>query len=135
MLGMLRDANAINEAIIGFLMKAPDPTSWDVVDFLRLYSGTDRELAAQLLVQRGVSASSVNMAKTYTATDSFMPIKISPIWMMVSVVSSALSAYHGYKRNNSIGWGIGWGLLGGLAPILTPAIAFGQGFGKPKKVV
>jgi hypothetical protein len=51
---------------------------------------------------------------------------------VVSLASGALSAYHGTKRNNSIGWGIAWGLLGGAFPILTPAIAFGQGFAKRK---
>lgn len=44
--------------------------------------------------------------------------------------SVAASAYHGYKRNRSVGWAVAWGLLGGLFPIITPAIAVGQGFGR-----
>ncbi len=48
----------------------------------------------------------------------------------LQLASIGASAYHGYKRNNSVGWAIGWGLLGGLFPIITPAVAFAQGFGK-----
>lgn len=56
------------------------------------------------------------------------------VYQGLMLVSTALSAYHGYKRNNgSVGWAIGWGLLGGLFPVITPAIAFAEGFGKPKK--
>jgi len=58
---------------------------------------------------------------------------ISPVWAVIGAVSTGLSAYHGYRRNDSLGWGIGWGLLGGLFPIVTPAIAFAQGFGKRKR--
>lgn len=58
---------------------------------------------------------------------------MAPIIGLVGIASSGLSAYHGYKRNNSIGWAVGWGFLGGLFPIITPAIAFAQGFGEPIK--
>jgi hypothetical protein len=49
------------------------------------------------------------------------------------VASVAFSAYHGYKRNNSVGWGIGWGALGLFFPIITPAVAVIQGYGKRAK--
>ena len=55
------------------------------------------------------------------------------LWGLAAVVSSGACAYHGYKRNNSIGWAIGWGLLGGLAPVITPAVALAQGYGDPKR--
>jgi hypothetical protein len=45
-------------------------------------------------------------------------------------VGGLASAYHGYKRNNSFGWGIGWGLLGTIFPIPTTSFAMGQGYGK-----
>lgn len=51
---------------------------------------------------------------------------LSVVWP----ASVAASAYHGYKRNRSVGWAVAWGLLGGLFPVITPAIAFAQGFGK-----
>lgn len=64
------------------------------------------------------------------------PAGLSPtirtLWWLLSVAGVGLSAYHGYKRNNSVGWAIGWGLLGGLAPVITVPVAFAQGFAKPK---
>jgi len=54
------------------------------------------------------------------------------IWGWLSTLSMAASTYHGYKRNQSIGWAIGWGLLGAIFPVVTPAIAVAQGFGKKK---
>lgn len=50
----------------------------------------------------------------------------------VSTASMAVSAFHGYKRNQSIGWALLWGLLGATFPVITPAIAVAQGFGKRK---
>ena len=52
------------------------------------------------------------------------------IWGGIAALSAGASAYHGYKRNNSVGWAIWWGLMGGLFPIITPAIGLAQGFGK-----
>lgn len=49
----------------------------------------------------------------------------------ITVAGTGLGAYHGYKRNNSVGWAIAWGLLGGLFPIITIPVAIAQGFGKP----
>lgn len=58
-----------------------------------------------------------------------------PAWFyVVDTASMAASAYHGYKRNNSIGWALWWGLMGAMFPIITPTIALAQGFGKRKAV-
>lgn len=54
-------------------------------------------------------------------------------WGVVSVASGAASAYHGYKRNNSIGSAVLWGVLGSIFPVITPAIAAAQGFGERRK--
>lgn len=51
---------------------------------------------------------------------------------MLVTASGALSMYHGYRRNNSLGWGLGWFALGTLFPVITPTVAFAQGFGKRK---
>ena len=53
-------------------------------------------------------------------------------WGIAGLASAGASAYHGYKRNESVGWAVVWGLLGGMFPIITPAVALAQGFGKPK---
>lgn len=55
----------------------------------------------------------------------------SGIFWVVDVASMAASTYHGYKRNNSVGWAIWWGFMGSLFPVITPVIAVAQGFGKP----
>ena len=56
----------------------------------------------------------------------------NPIATALSTASMALSAYHGYKRNDSVGWALVWGLLGGTFPVITPVIALAQGFGQEK---
>lgn len=50
---------------------------------------------------------------------------------VLSIAGTALGAYHGYRRNDSVGWAILWGLLGGAVPFITIPVAFAQGFGKP----
>lgn len=49
----------------------------------------------------------------------------------ISTVSAVVSAYHGYKRNDSIGWAIVWYFMGAWFPIITPTVALAQGYGKP----
>lgn len=58
---------------------------------------------------------------------------VAVAWGIIRAASVGVGAYHGYKRNDSIGWALVWALLGGIAPIITPAIAMGQGLGEPKK--
>lgn len=45
---------------------------------------------------------------------------------------SLVAAYHGYKRNQSVGWALVWATLGGIAPPLTTVIALAQGYGQRK---
>jgi hypothetical protein len=52
------------------------------------------------------------------------------IWGALSTVSMAAGAYHGYKRNSSVGWALWWGAMGAMFPVITPTIAVAQGFGK-----
>lgn len=54
------------------------------------------------------------------------------VWGLISAASAGVSGFHGYKRNNSVGWGIAWFILGGMFPVITPTVAFAQGFGKRK---
>lgn len=58
---------------------------------------------------------------------------MSSLLPYLSLASAGLSAYHGYKRNESIGWAIAWGALGALFPVITPAVAMAQGFGQPER--
>jgi hypothetical protein len=55
----------------------------------------------------------------------------APGWYWaLSAGSSAASAYHGYRRNQSVGWALWWALMGGMFPLVTPAIGLAQGWGK-----
>ncbi len=53
-------------------------------------------------------------------------------WGILSTVSGAVSGYHGYKRNDSVGWALVWFALGSFFPVITPVIAVAQGYGKRK---
>lgn len=53
------------------------------------------------------------------------------VWSVVSMAAVGMSAYHGYKRNDSVGWAIAWALAGAIAPVITIPVAIAQGFGKP----
>lgn len=53
--------------------------------------------------------------------------------IMLSMAGAAAGAYHGYKRNGSVGWAIGWAMLGSIFPLITGGVAVAQGFGKPKR--
>ena len=56
----------------------------------------------------------------------------SALYQAAGVAGMAIGAYHGYKRNNSVGWAIGWALLGGIFPVIAIPVAFAQGIGKRK---
>lgn len=65
-------------------------------------------------------------------------VTVNPAWWYVGgtlvTISAALSAVHGYRRDNSIGSALGWGFMGLIFPIITPAVALAQGFGKRRGI-
>ena len=73
---------------------------------------------------------------TPAAADGTATGQVAPSYGMETLASSvalagtALGAYHGYKRTESLGWALGWALLGGLFPIITIPVALAQGFGR-----
>ena len=65
--------------------------------------------------------------------------EVSPVTKGVSVgyrigaaVATPLLVYHGYKRNESIGWAVVWGLIGGGFWVFGVPLAFAQGYAKRK---
>lgn len=55
------------------------------------------------------------------------------VWISYSIISSVASvagAYHGYKRNNSVGWAVAWFFLSGMFPLIAMPVAFAQGYAK-----
>lgn len=69
-----------------------------------------------------------NSPRTGAITGAFSDLDYA-----LAVTGTALGAYHGYKRNDSIGWAIAWGLLGGAFPIIALPIAYAQGYGQRKR--
>lgn len=69
------------------------------------------------------------MAVNLTASDN----QAAEVYALMSTAGIAMGAYHGYKRNDSVGWAIGWALLGGAFPFITIPVAIAQGFGERKK--
>lgn len=59
-----------------------------------------------------------------------------PVWSyamgVASFASMGLLGYHGYKRNDSVGWALVWGVFGSIVWPVTVPIALVQGLGKPK---
>ena len=72
---------------------------------------------------------SVGMPATFSLNSGDAP---SPSYPTLRMAAAALAAYHGYKRNGSIGWAIVWAFLGSAFPIITVPVAFAQGLGQPK---
>lgn len=50
--------------------------------------------------------------------------------LRMAVVGAA--AYHGYKRNQSVGWAVAWGLASQLNAPITIGVALAQGFSQRK---
>lgn len=137
MFGFLRDASTApapsgphQSEIVGLLLTYPSPSVDDLMSFLKLYTGDERTQVAQELIANGVASNNVSSALASLATQS--KFKGSWIWGVLSIASGALSGYHGYRRNKSIGWGITWFALGTIFPVITPTIALAEGFAKPK---
>ena len=54
------------------------------------------------------------------------------LYGVATAVSSLGLAYHGYRRNDSIGWAIVWAIVGGMFWPVGWGVALAQGYGDPK---
>jgi hypothetical protein len=99
--------------------------------FAKLDSRDDRKTLADRLVALGADPDTVAKALVDAPIAGW---RIDPTVIGLtafSTLGTALGAFHGYRRNQSIGWAVTWGILGGLVPPITLAFALAQGFGKP----
>lgn len=122
----------LQKEIDGFLLQSPKPSSADVANFLKLYSGEARNVAAQALIARGISTATIASALTFLNTSG--GLSKNAIWGVLSLASAGACAYHGVKRHNgSIMWGAWWMLMGGIFPVFAPIVAIARkpGFAKP----
>lgn len=124
-------ASDVQAAVTGFITSTPNPTSAQITSFLQLFADSQAQSdAAAALVAAGISPTTVASATTFLSSTS--GLTASTIWGALTVASAAASGYHGYRRNQSIGWASFWFLMGGIFPVFTPVIALAQGFGKRK---
>jgi hypothetical protein len=62
------------------------------------------------------------------------PGKLEFLWSPEArVIGGLAAAFHGYRRNQSVGWAIWWSIWGVITPPFTGIVAGAQGFGKRKK--
>lgn len=82
------------------------------------------------------SGDGLGLANLGQAADTSVPFWDSPGVRFVMTTGSVLSvpalAYHGYKRNRSVGWALVWGIFGSMVWPVTVPVAVVQGYAKPK---
>lgn len=115
-------------------------TIGDMADAMRPFSDDERKSIIGEFLSFGGDPRIVNAAlvriervgtfEAQAAARRGKGLRIS--WGILGTVSMAAGAYHGYRRNQSLGWALVWGAMGGLFPIITPAVALAQGFGERK---
>jgi len=71
--------------------------------------------------------SPVVTGQTSTAMTLSQPVRT--LMLVAGTASVGALAYHGYRRNNSIGWALVWGIIGGAFWPLAIPISLAQGFG------
>lgn len=106
----------------------------DIVDAFAVLSPADRQRLAEMIIARspGKADDVAYALKQSGDTTERKVFKYGTVWAVLGTVSMAASAYHGYKRNQSVGWALWWGFCGGAFPVITPVIAVAQGYGKRK---
>lgn len=114
-----------------FLLASPNPDSSQIVTFLKPFTADDRNEMARQLIDRGISPQLVSSALVWL--DASSRLSSSKIMGVLTIASAAASAYHGYRRNQSIGWAAVWFGAGIVFPLFTPVIAVAQGFGREAK--
>lgn len=67
------------------------------------------------------------------ADGSYRPSRYWWIYSLVGITCGLLGAYHGFKRNDSVGWAFAWYLFGAWFPAIALPVAIAQGFGKPAR--
>jgi hypothetical protein len=120
---------AASDPVAAFLLANPQPDASQIATFLKSFPDADtRNAMAQALIDAGINASTVSSALVWVNAVSKFPT--SKVFGVLTLASATASAFHGYRRNQSIGWAIVWFAMGLCFPIFTPTIAIAQGFGK-----
>lgn len=141
--GVIDDPDATDEqarAACGQLAQERGPTaSCAIPRCYALSQGACDELGAPTAPSQPVTADVMPdsmgppEAITFVPPPSPEPSPLATFGKVLSLVGAAGGAYHGYKRNDSIGWAFGWSIFGGMLPIFAIPVYLAQGFAKPKK--
>lgn len=108
-------------------------SAFDIKSAMTVLNPSDRQRLAEMIIARNPDKSSDVAWALQQQTDRTLAVKkYGTVWAVLGTASMAASAYHGYKRNQSVGWALWWGFCGALFPVITPVIAAAQGFGKRK---
>lgn len=125
-------SSSLDQAVGTFLAATPQPSASDVASFLKTFDpGDPQTAAAQALIAQGVDIDTVSHALHFvssTGGDGGM----SYLTGALTLAAAGAGAYHGFRRNQSVGWAVGWFAMGLIFPIFTSALALGEGFGKRK---
>jgi hypothetical protein len=108
-----------------------------IADAMRDLPRDLQESLGRKLVTLGVDTRIVEQAITEARRFQSLPglpitVRQAKIWGVLATMSMAAGAFHGYRRNQSVGWALAWAFLGLMFPVITPTIAVAQGFGKRK---
>lgn len=127
----LGDPTPVEADQIAALLATGSPTPEVIRDFLLMLPTKQWTDTATVLMLKGVSPLVVSEGLRLARAQG------RPSWKMIAPIltlaSASVSAYHGVRRNKSVGWGIWWFVMGATFPLITPTIALAQGFGRSKE--
>ena len=124
-----------------YLFDAPttDDLEQEIVEEMSVLVPEDRVKLARKLMDLGVHTGLVKDALRRSGAklsfwDDPEKRKVSiAVWSVFGTASMLASAYHGYARNQSIGWALWWGLMGSMFPGVPVAIGLAQCKTGPEK--
>lgn len=120
-------ASTTQAAVDALIKRAPTPTPEDVTSFFKGLPKKYWSEASTALVIAGVPGDVIR-SSMYQALQN----EISWIKGGLTMLSAALTGFHGARRNGSIFWGGVWFVAGLTWPVFTPVVAVAQGFAKRK---
>lgn len=112
-----------------------DMSKDQLVEFLKQFDSAEQKEVIYDLLKSGEDPQKVLEATRELAVQHSDRTKknLSILWWTLAAGSGALSAFHGYRRSNSIPKALGWFMAGTILPIPTVVIAIAQGYAKPKR--
>lgn len=121
-----------DEELDAIAQELKDGSSDTIAAALRMLPPDDQSKLVRKLFAIGVHPNIIEAAAQKAGVK--VPLWMDPekrkigvtVWGVLGTVSMVASAYHGYARNGSIGWGLWWGLMGSLFPVITPTFAVAQ---------